>query len=112
MLLCISGTDIVSPMAGFYNWNRIKVRYCDGSSFTGDVAAVDPVSCLAIIKHSKFYFPLEILSKQHEQATGLYFRGARVFRAVMADLLAKGMGKAVNVSVLICRLFDCCYLQL
>lgn len=28
----------------FYNWNRIKIRYCDGSSFTGDVEAVDPVS--------------------------------------------------------------------
>nr|GMC55985.1 pectin acetylesterase 8-like [Ipomoea batatas] len=26
----------------FYNWNRIKVRYCDGSSFTGDVEAVNP----------------------------------------------------------------------
>jgi len=29
--------------ADFYNWNRIKVRYCDGSSFTGDIEAVDPV---------------------------------------------------------------------
>lgn len=31
-------------MADFYNWNRVKVRYCDGSSFTGDVQAVNPVS--------------------------------------------------------------------
>ncbi|XP_068312649.1 pectin acetylesterase 8-like [Pyrus communis] len=53
----------------FYNWNRIKVRYCDGSSFTGDVEAVDP-------------------------ATNLHFRGARVFRAIMDDLLAKGMKNA------------------
>jgi hypothetical protein len=30
-------------MADFYNWNRVKVRYCDGSSFTGDVAAVESV---------------------------------------------------------------------
>lgn len=22
--------------ADFYNWNRIKVRYCDGASFSGD----------------------------------------------------------------------------
>lgn len=28
----------------FYNWNRVKIRYCDGSSFTGDVEAVNPVS--------------------------------------------------------------------
>ncbi|GJN21961.1 hypothetical protein PR202_gb09485 [Eleusine coracana subsp. coracana] len=26
----------------FYNWNKVKVRYCDGSSFTGDVEGVDP----------------------------------------------------------------------
>ncbi|KAL7159706.1 hypothetical protein ABFS83_01G045700 [Erythranthe nasuta] len=55
----------------FYNWNRVKIRYCDGSSFTGDVEAVDPV-------------------------TKLYYRGARVFVAVMEDLLAKGMKNAQN----------------
>ncbi|KAF5198119.1 Pectin acetylesterase [Thalictrum thalictroides] len=53
----------------FYNWNRIKVRYCDGSSFTGDVEAVNP-------------------------ATNLHFRGARVWRAVIDDLLEKGMKNA------------------
>ncbi|KAF2316096.1 hypothetical protein GH714_040998 [Hevea brasiliensis] len=26
----------------FYNWNRVKIRYCDGASFTGDVQAVNP----------------------------------------------------------------------
>ncbi|KAK2998124.1 hypothetical protein RJ639_025215 [Escallonia herrerae] len=55
----------------FYNWNRILVRYCDGSSFTGDVEEVDP-------------------------ATMLHFRGARIFRAVMEELLAKGMENASN----------------
>ncbi|XP_047971190.1 pectin acetylesterase 8-like isoform X1 [Salvia hispanica] len=55
----------------FYNWNRIKVRYCDGASFTGDVEAVNP-------------------------ATGLYYRGARVFVAIIEDLLAKGMSHAQN----------------
>ncbi|XP_009616254.1 pectin acetylesterase 8-like [Nicotiana tomentosiformis] len=55
----------------FYNWNRVKVRYCDGSSFTGDVQAVNPI-------------------------TNLHFRGARVFLAVMEDLLAKGMKNAEN----------------
>ncbi|XP_027085427.1 pectin acetylesterase 8 [Coffea arabica] len=53
----------------FYNWNRVKVRYCDGSSFTGDVEAVNP-------------------------ATNLHYRGARVFVAVIEDLLAKGMKNA------------------
>ncbi|TXG54598.1 hypothetical protein EZV62_019854 [Acer yangbiense] len=55
----------------FYNWNRIKVRYCDGASFTGDVEAVNP-------------------------ATNLHFRGARVFLAIIEDLLAKGMKNAQN----------------
>ncbi|KAH8514455.1 hypothetical protein H0E87_007327 [Populus deltoides] len=55
----------------FYNWNRIKIRYCDGSSFTGDVEAVDP-------------------------KTKLYFRGERIWQAVIDDLLAKGMRNARN----------------
>ncbi|XP_025888145.1 pectin acetylesterase 8-like isoform X3 [Solanum lycopersicum] len=55
----------------FYNWNRVKVGYCDGSSFTGDVQEVNPI-------------------------TKLHFRGARVFLAVMEELLAKGMKNAEN----------------
>ncbi|XP_027192333.1 pectin acetylesterase 8 isoform X2 [Cicer arietinum] len=55
----------------FYNWNRVKVRYCDGSSFTGDVEEVDPT-------------------------TKLHFRGARIFSAVMEELLARGMVHAKN----------------
>ncbi|KAM7497935.1 hypothetical protein LguiA_022349 [Lonicera macranthoides] len=55
----------------FYYWNRILVRYCDGSSFTGDVEQVDPV--------------------YH-----VHFRGARVFDAIMEDLLERGMKNASN----------------
>jgi len=22
--------------ADFFNWNRVKIRYCDGASFSGD----------------------------------------------------------------------------
>ncbi|XP_051119506.1 pectin acetylesterase 8-like [Andrographis paniculata] len=55
----------------FYNWNRVRVRYCDGSSFTGDIEAVNP-------------------------KTKLYHRGARIFVAIMEDLLAKGMKSAKN----------------
>jgi len=40
----------------FYNWNRIKVRYCDGSSFTGDVEAVNPVSFSKFKGVSKYKF--------------------------------------------------------
>ncbi|XP_072956263.1 pectin acetylesterase 8-like isoform X1 [Typha angustifolia] len=71
--LAFSGilSNTLSFNPDFYNWNKVKVRYCDGSSFTGDVERVDP-------------------------ATNIYHRGARVWLAVMEDLLAKGMNKAEN----------------
>ncbi|XP_050233690.1 pectin acetylesterase 7 [Mercurialis annua] len=65
----LGGKQSANP--DFYNWNRIKIKYCDGSSFTGDVEAVDP-------------------------KTNLYFRGERVWRAVIDELLAKGMKNAQN----------------
>ncbi|TVU15868.1 hypothetical protein EJB05_39409 [Eragrostis curvula] len=65
----LGGSQKANP--DFYNWNRVKIRYCDGSSFTGDVEAV-------------------------ETATNLHYRGFRVWRAVIDDLLAKGMNKAQN----------------
>ncbi|KAD4178604.1 hypothetical protein R6Q59_022214 [Mikania micrantha] len=55
----------------FYNWNRVYMRYCDGSSFTGDVEQVDP-------------------------ANNLYFRGARVFTAIVEELMGIGMKDAQN----------------
>ncbi|XP_057964569.1 pectin acetylesterase 8-like isoform X2 [Malania oleifera] len=75
MLKSIAFTGILSKEKkfnpDFYNWNRIKIRYCDGASFTGDVEEVDP-------------------------ATNLHFRGARIIPAVLEDLLAKGMKNATN----------------
>ncbi|KAI3694305.1 hypothetical protein L1987_77269 [Smallanthus sonchifolius] len=56
---------------GFYNWNRVIMRYCDGASFTGDVEKVDP-------------------------ATNLHYRGVRIFNVIMEELLAKGLNKASN----------------
>ncbi|KAJ6323388.1 hypothetical protein OIU76_010823 [Salix suchowensis] len=59
---------ILSNKAGenpdFYNWNRVKVRYCDGGSFSGD---------------------------SQNEAAQLYFRGQRIWSAVMEDLMSKGM---------------------
>ncbi|XP_031107068.1 pectin acetylesterase 8-like [Ipomoea triloba] len=58
----------------FYNWNRIDVRYCDASSFTGDSEMMIG------------------------NGTKLYFRGARIFSAIMKELLNNGMGNAENGS--------------
>ncbi|CAH2051608.1 unnamed protein product [Thlaspi arvense] len=64
-------TGILSNKAAenpdFYNWNKVKVRYCDGASFGGD---------------------------SENKAAQLQFRGKRIFLAVMEDLMEKGMRQA------------------
>ncbi|KAK9147175.1 hypothetical protein Sjap_007078 [Stephania japonica] len=51
----------------FYNWNRVKLRYCDGASFSGD---------------------------GQDEALQLYFRGQRIWLAGMEELMAHGMRSA------------------
>ncbi|KAE8734553.1 Pectin acetylesterase 6 [Hibiscus syriacus] len=51
----------------FFNWNRVKLRYCDGASFTGD---------------------------SENKAAQLQFRGQRIWLAAMEDLMSKGMSNA------------------
>ncbi|KAF8394767.1 hypothetical protein HHK36_020982 [Tetracentron sinense] len=48
----------------FFNWNRVKLRYCDGASFTGD---------------------------SQDEAAQLNFRGQRIWLAGMEELMSKGM---------------------
>lgn len=48
----------------FFNWNRVKIRYCDGASFSGD---------------------------SQNEAAQLYFRGQNIWSAAMDDLMSKGM---------------------
>ncbi|KAE9618893.1 hypothetical protein Lal_00046939 [Lupinus albus] len=48
----------------FFNWNRVKIRYCDGASFTGD--------------------------SEHKDAQ-LQFRGERIWWAAIEELKSKGM---------------------
>ena len=36
---CVFSTSICESflqLTDFYNWNRVKLRYCDGASFGGD----------------------------------------------------------------------------
>ncbi|GAV79301.1 PAE domain-containing protein [Cephalotus follicularis] len=53
----------------FYNWNRVKLRYCDGASFAGD-------------------------SKFDNGTSLLYFRGQKIWEAIIRDLLPKGLSTA------------------
>ncbi|XP_048633095.1 pectin acetylesterase 2-like [Brassica napus] len=64
-------TGILSDKAvenpDFYNCNRVKVRYCDGGSFSGD---------------------------SENKAAKLQFRGKRIWLAATEELMAKGMRQA------------------
>ncbi|XP_044469074.1 pectin acetylesterase 9 [Mangifera indica] len=53
----------------FYNWNRVKIRYCDGGSFAGNAEFDNGTSLL-------------------------YFRGQKIWEAIILDLLPKGLGNA------------------
>ncbi|XWS50504.1 hypothetical protein CRYUN_Cryun12cG0092600 [Craigia yunnanensis] len=53
----------------FYNWNRVKQRYCDGASFSGG-------------------------SKFDNGTSLLYFRGQKIWEAIIHDLLPKGLASA------------------
>ncbi|KAI3926402.1 hypothetical protein MKX01_032590 [Papaver californicum] len=53
----------------FYNWNRVKVRYCDGASFSGNR-----------------------IGENKNNTTGkLFFRGQLIWDTVMLELLDLGM---------------------
>ncbi|KAL8159125.1 hypothetical protein V2J09_000662 [Rumex salicifolius] len=51
----------------FYNWNRVKLRYCDGASFSGE---------------------------GQDEAHNMYFRGQRIWETAMEELMEKGMQNA------------------
>lgn len=56
----------------FYNWNRVKLRYCDGGSFAGDSEFINGTSII-------------------------YMRGQRIWDAIITDLFRKGLATAQQV---------------
>ena len=69
----ISTDKTVNP--DMYDWNLVFIPYCDGASFTGDVAE-----------------PVTVDGKK------IYFRGFRILKAVFNALLnEEGMNKAENI---------------
>ncbi|XP_002877693.2 pectin acetylesterase 6 isoform X2 [Arabidopsis lyrata subsp. lyrata] len=64
-LTLIQGAD--SKGADFFNWNRIKLRYCDGASFSGD---------------------------SHDESSQLFYRGQRIWQVAMEEFLSLGMKQA------------------
>ncbi|KAH6801384.1 hypothetical protein C2S52_001848 [Perilla frutescens var. hirtella] len=55
----------------FCNWHKVFIYYCDGSSYMSDIERIDP-------------------------KINLTFRGARIFKVMMEEMLAKGMRNAHN----------------
>ncbi|KAH7867245.1 hypothetical protein Vadar_030875 [Vaccinium darrowii] len=51
----------------FFNWNRVKLRYCDGASFAGE---------------------------GEDKAAKLEFKGQRIWSAAMEELMSRGMDNA------------------
>ncbi|CAL0300177.1 unnamed protein product [Lupinus luteus] len=51
----------------FFNWNRVKLRYCDGASFSGD---------------------------SQDESAQLQFRGQKIWLAAIEELMSKGMQNA------------------
>ncbi|KAK7269526.1 hypothetical protein RIF29_22257 [Crotalaria pallida] len=51
----------------FFNWNRVKLRYCDGASFSGD---------------------------SQDESAQLQFRGQKIWQAAIEELMSKGMQNA------------------
>jgi len=70
----------------FYNWNVAYIKYCDGASFTGNVA--NPVDW---------------------KGSTIYFRGLKVLQANLAALLHAGMNSASEVILTGCsgQLYGC-----
>ncbi|KAG0478312.1 hypothetical protein HPP92_013031, partial [Vanilla planifolia] len=66
----------------FYNWNRVKIRYCDGASFLGE--GYDSYPDATDIR-------CHVNSVPFMQAAGLFFRGQRIWLVSMEELMSKGM---------------------
>ncbi|XP_027928790.1 pectin acetylesterase 5-like isoform X2 [Vigna unguiculata] len=52
----------------FFNWNKVKIRYCDGASFAGH--------------------------PESERGSELFFRGQVIWEAIMDELLSIGLSEA------------------
>uniref|UniRef100_A0A803M0A9 Pectin acetylesterase n=1 Tax=Chenopodium quinoa TaxID=63459 RepID=A0A803M0A9_CHEQI len=63
----LSNNQSLNP--DFYNWNRVMLRYCDGASFAGN-------------------------SMYQNGNSSLYFRGQKIWQAIISDLLPQGLAHA------------------
>lgn len=74
----LSNDPVQNP--DFYSWNRVFVRYCDGASFAGDSQREDD----------------DDDGREHGSGASatLFFRGQRIWEAVLDELMQKGLAVA------------------
>ncbi|KAL6496217.1 hypothetical protein OROGR_029475 [Orobanche gracilis] len=65
----------------FFNWNKVKIRYCDGSSFSSH-------------PDNEFRFKIHFHSPKLQNGTKMLFRGQLIWETLMDELLSIGMSKA------------------
>ncbi|XP_028108319.1 uncharacterized protein LOC114307140 [Camellia sinensis] len=72
-LNCNNLTIVAGSYEDFFNWNKVKIRYCDGASFAG---------------HPESEF---------KNGTELFFRGQLIWETLMDELLSIGLSNARQV---------------
>jgi hypothetical protein len=110
---------ICQTYSDFFNWNKVKIRYCDGASFAGHPESEVRVSlpcwglCMLHIKiqlRNSFFFTFGIILMRgffltqnnyyiQKKGSGLFFRGQIIWEAIMNELLSIGMSKAKQVKL-------------
>ncbi|KAL5973302.1 hypothetical protein ACLOJK_029952 [Asimina triloba] len=61
--------------SNLFNWNKVRIRYCDGASFSGNVESED-------------------VESEVQNGTKVFFRGQHIWEAVMDELLSIGLAHA------------------
>lgn len=91
----LSPDPLINPR--FYNWNMAYAHYCDGGSFAGNRS--EPLVVPAGPNPPDWCHKPEGCPPTNHSEFTLYFRGARVFEAMVANITAptseggKGMGE-------------------
>lgn len=101
--------SLFSPYSDFFNWNKVKIRYCDGSSFAShpdNESKVSPVEVYlswllylaCMMKNDVKKVTWVVLSLPLSQSrTKFFFRGQLIWDTIMDELLAIGMSNAREV---------------
>ncbi|GMP76534.1 hypothetical protein CsSME_00033161 [Camellia sinensis var. sinensis] len=72
-------TQELSQNLDFFNWNKVKIRYCDGASFAGHPESEFKAS------------PVDVFQLE------LFFRGQLIWETLMDELLSIGLSNARQV---------------